>query len=359
MFLHGGDVWTSNINPKQIIDFSSNILPIVSPHVRRVIVRNLWRISRYPDISHSKIKKILANFEGVEESSVVVGNGSTQLIWTIPYLLRKNKTALILTPTFSEYERALKVAGYKIYFAPLSERRNFAVDVSQLLDTARELKPAITFICNPNNPTGTFLRKRPLLTLLTELTSKLVVVDEAFIFMLRDWKEETLSKIVAEFDNIIVLKSLTKVFGIPGLRVGYLISPSKLADRIRRLLYPWNINCFAQAFLEEFLGDFETVEKYFDKIWNFIAREKNYLAKGLRRMRFKVYPSTTNFILAKLTTTSLTSSLLTELLLKRGVLIRDCSNFRGLSNKFIRISLRERKDNSFLLKNLEEVLSGY
>jgi threonine-phosphate decarboxylase len=285
----------------------------------------------YPDPDNTKARTLLSEKLSVPKECILFGNGSCELIHTIAQL--RPKRAWIPYPTFTEYERAFSVRGIPIEFIGLEE--DFSLDFSKV----RAEEGDVVVLCNPNNPTGNFLF--PPEDVLDRWDA-ITVVDEAYI---QFTKEESLVKYAAEKENLIVLSSFTKSFSVPGLRIGYAVSNYNIIYELSQLLPFWNLNRLAEIavwYLVEERVDIEGVE-----------REREWLSEKLECLGLRVYPSVANFLLIELESPS---KELFEQLLERGILIRECSDFRGLSDRFIRVSVRDRKENEKLVREIEEVL---
>jgi len=268
------------------------------------------------------------------------------------------KTSLIPAPTFSEYERAAKSVKSKIQFLKLKEKDDFRLNLSHFSQIG---KADILFLCNPNNPTGNLILEdyRAIERLSNKSnscaqgTGKLLVVDEAFMDFLPNEKNHTLIWRAIENRNMIVLRTFTKFFCLPGLRIGYLIAHKEIINKLNRHRPPWNTNTFAQIAAELILND----KEYIKNTYRAIKEEREFLSGELAKINgLRFYPSVTNFLLIKIGDKDITSSVLVKKLIKRKILIRDCSNFRGLNNKFIRIAVRSHKENLKLIATLKEVL---
>lgn len=303
---HGGNIYKYG---KDIIDFSANINPLgLSKEIKRV---NLDRILHYPDPDSKELIKCIARYWRIGEENILLGNGSSELIYLIVYTFRPQKI-FIPVPSFSEYERAAKIAG----------RWNGGVE--------------LLFICNPNNPTGSLVK--------VPRFKGLKVVDEAFMDFLQDEDKHTMIWEATKNKKIIVLRTFTKFFAIPGLRLGYLIAHRDIIKRLKRYQPPWNINSLAQA-----VGIVLEDKEYIEKTRRFIEKERQFLFRELSKIKgLKPLPSVVNFILVEVDS----PAGLKEKLIQKGILIRDCSNFRGLNNRFIRIAVRKRSENIRLIEAL-------
>lgn len=346
---HGGNCLKQNI-----IDFSVNTNPLFFPEgLAEAISKNTGCILRYPDPSSGELKKKLAAFHGARPANITIGNGSIELIYLIPRAFEIKKS-LIAVPTFSEYEFALKLNGSKPVFFNTNEEEDFRVDCVKL--AASLPRSGALFLCNPNNPTGILLDDDEILRLLYSCRKRgtILILDEAFIEFV---KESGCSAVVSEAvknGSLIILRSLTKFFAIPGLRLGYAVGHEKIIARIAGLQYPWNVNGPAQLAGEKVLAD----KSYMDRTRAFVAKERQYLFERLGAIRgLKAYSSSANFILCKLQDAPIRDSKeLTRRLLRDNIYIRDCGNFRGLDNRFFRVAVRKRNDNNRLINSIKKAL---
>jgi len=344
-FLHGGNIYEARRKYKRkIIDFSANINPLgLSPKAKEIILKNLDKIPYYPDPKAEALIRKIAQYWGISEESILLGNGSVNLIYLITFAYRP-KTALIPEPIFSEYERASKTLGSKVKFLNLKEDDGFRLKCSYIP------KADVVFICNPNNPTGNIIVEK---SSIEKILAKLIVIDEAFMDFLPNEMDYTLVWHASKNENIIVLRSFTKFFALPGLRIGYLISHPKTVKRLKGFQPPWEINVLGQLVAEAVLDDRE----YIKETHKIISRERKFLFEEVKRIEgLRPYPSVTNFLLIKIEKDHMNSNMLKKGLIKRGILVRDCSNFRSLGNKFIRIAVRSHKENFYLLSVLKETL---
>ena len=354
MQIHGGNVAEIckkyNLKEDTIIDFSTNVNPLGFPKGVQVLLRREGaKIVRYPDTNSTELKKEIATRLDVNEKTILVGNGSTELIYLIPRVF-KPLCALIPIPTFIEYEKSLLSLECKLRYIPLKEEENFRVNIDEIIKLLPKMD--VVYLCNPNNPTGVLLPKNAVIHLIIKAEKRrtLVIIDEAFM----DFADnESVIAEVKRRKNLIVIKSLTKFFGIPGLRLGYLVSNSKIVDKISRHKEPWTVNILAQKAGISCFKD----EKFIMRTKRFIDRERKYLLTELNRLQgLKSYNSSTNYLLVKIVRSGLSSGKLYEKMAQQGLLIRDCRSFRGLGDKFVRIAVRGRRENNLLIKKLKEAL---
>lgn len=344
-FLHGGNVYEAEEKcGRRLIDFSANINPLgLPPRVKKAIIKNFDSILHYPNPNPRAITRKIAERWGISESNILLGNGSIEFIYLAVFALRP-KSVLVPVPTFSEYERAARSIGSKIRFLALRECEDFKLNLPPAI------REDVLFLCNPNNPTGNLIVEDS--EALARLRARMLLVDEAFMDFDADERRHTLVREAVRNKRIIVLRTFTKFFAIPGLRAGYLVAHRDIIDRLKRHQAPWNMNSLAQAAAELALGD----KDYVKKTYRLIEREREFLFNELLKIdKLKPYPSAANFILVKIEDKNLPSLLLAKKLAHKGVLVRDCSNFRGLTDRFIRIAVRNRSENVRLLKALGRI----
>lgn len=361
MHIHGGNIKEIakryGLREEKIMDFSANINPLgPSPKVIKVLKENLDKIARYPDPEAIKLRKELSEYLKVNPENIIAGNGAVELIHLICRALRPKK-ALIVVPTFSEYEFVLKSVGCKIQFFPLKPRDDFKLDIEEFLNNMKKIdlpRPCtqgrgLLFLCNPNNPTGQLISKSDMLKIIgvTRKRRIFVVIDEVFMDFVERAEAETLIYEAIERDNLFIIRSLTKFFALPGIRIGYGIGNKKLLQKLKDYKEYWSVNALAQIAGIAALRDRE----YIKKTKRLIPKEKKFLYHRLSKINgLKPYPPVTNFILCRLTS-KIDSKKLQERLLQRNILIRDCSSFRSLNNKYIRIAIRTHKENLHLINS--------
>jgi threonine-phosphate decarboxylase len=351
---HGGNVFDVarhlGVAPTEIADFSASINPLgPSAMVRKAIICSMDNLVHYPDCSHKELKQALADHHGLPPSNFVIANGSTELIYHLPVMLTGQR-ALIVSPSFSEYVRALGQQHWEAQHFILNHENNFSLDLEALEQKLSEGYDTL-YLCNPANPGGTLypLRVIEQIYSLCIASGTFLVLDEAFM----DFCEETSAKsFMVKGDNGIVLRSMTKFFGIPGLRLGYAIASSTLTERLDAMGGPWSVNTLALAAGVAALHDSEhnlrTIE--------YIRHERRILVERLSEFKqIKVFPSSVNYLLLQITDGMTSREIRDKLMLQR-ILIRDCASFTGLSNKFIRIAVRTAEENDRLVRGLKSVL---
>lgn len=358
--VHGGEVWEvmsrTGLRRDEILDFSANVNPLgPSPLALESVKNNLDCIPYYPDSDCNLLREAIAKYlGGVSRENVILGNGSTEIIHLFAEVfIERGDLALIPVPTFGEYEKAVRKMGGKPRYIRLS--RDFHIDLGSFLHQMEGAK--IIFLCNPNNPTSTLILHDSLLKIVEKAYEgdALVFLDESFIEFVDEEERFSMVSEVENYPNLFVLRSFTKVFGLAGLRVGYGVAHSEVASLLLRAKVPWNVNCLAQAAAIAALND----DEYLRRTWRLIKDEKAFLLRELRGIRgFKVYPAHANFILINIRDSGFTAAELKERLLKYGILIRDCSSFRGLDEYYIRVAVRTRWENEKFIKSLKDILNS-
>ncbi|MFH1394552.1 MAG: threonine-phosphate decarboxylase CobD [Candidatus Omnitrophota bacterium] len=346
-FTHGGNLYEAEKKyGKKLIDFSANINPLNMPEsLKNKLFDNFEKILNYPDPDNSKMIRKIADYWGIKENNILVGNGSVELIYLLANVY-KPRTAVIPVPTFSEYERALRLVKTDITFLRLKEKHQFCLEVP-----GNSANPDIFFVCNPNNPTGNLLIKNRKHAVIRH--QKCLVVDEAFMDFLPEQNKHTLVTEAVGNKRIVVLRSFTKFFAIPGLRLGYLVAHHDVIEKLKQYQLPWNVNFLAQIAGELVLEDTE----YALKTYDIIEKEKRFLLKQLSRFgTLQCFPSDANFILIKMTAKRHSSQDFKARLAKKGILVRDCKNFRTFKSQYIRIAVRSRKENLKLINAFKEEL---
>ena len=343
---HGGIFSIKHPNEK-IIDFSSNVNPLgCHPGVKKYLKKQLNQIHVYPDSESSKLRSNLKWFTGMNTSQILVGNGATEIIYNFcSTFVNKKSKVLIPCPTFSEYEKAAKFfGGNVISFKSL----NLNKDLSKFIQKIP--KHGIIFFCNPNNPTGEILSKKNMEQIVkaAQKKSSLVFVDETFIELVPD-SNPTLVKSIKSYDNLFILRSFTKSFGLAGLRIGYGLGSKQTIEILQRIKIPWNVNYIAQTAASAAL----CYSNFLEKSRKIIKKETLFLMSSLSKLEWlSCFHSSTNFILIK---TKINSKILQKKLLKKNILVRDCSTFCGLDENYIRIAVKNRNQNQLLVKALGEI----
>jgi threonine-phosphate decarboxylase len=350
---HGGNVFavarSLGIAPERIVDFSASINPLgMAPGVKQALGDCVERLLHYPDKDSAELKQCLAAYHGVNPAQLAVANGSTELIHLLPRVAG-GKRGLIVAPAFAEYASALERSGWEIDYLALSSADQFSFSLSALQEKLAGGYDLL-FICNPANPTGALIPKSTIAQVLELCRNHgtFLVLDEAFIDFCED---ESAKDLIGGYQRAVLLRSMTKFFAIPGLRLGYAIGAPETISAIASLQDPWSVNTAAQAAGVASLGDLD----YCERTRSYVDAQRDRLAAGLSALPcLKVFPSRANYLLAQISNGSSAAVLRTQLL-KQGVMIRDCSNFVGLDGSFFRVAVRLQKENDRLVQIIKEI----
>jgi threonine-phosphate decarboxylase len=355
---HGGNIYRAarerHCLPFELCDFSASINPLGPPAaVLRAIRKGLWKIEHYPDPDAYDLKLALGKQIGLPPDWFLVGNGSAELISLLPHGLGIRQ-ALVIGPTFSEYDTAVRQAGAVCTYCQADREQDYRPPIDRvMMQIQMERNIDAVFLCNPNSPTGHVVAKTELLPLIDVLNQLgcWAILDEAFGEFAPG---HSLLGVLSNYPRLVILRSCTKFFSIPGLRLGYLVGHPSVLELVRRRQVPWSVNALAQvaavAALEE-SGYRETSLRYIEK-------ERARLRAALCAIPgVEVFPSAANFLLLELSST-FTATALADRLRETGILVRDCSHVPGLNGRTIRIAVRRRRDNERLCRALEGILHG-
>ncbi len=328
-----------------LLDFSVNLNPLGPPKLKSVLTASYKYIGNYPDNRYLDFKKAAADYLNVSPDTIVPGNGSSELIRLFAEaVIEPEDKVIIPAPTFAEYEFQCRLLGAHIENVDYNDILNINIDNCKAV-----------FLCNPNNPTGKLLNRKDVLLLAEKCTSSEVFlfVDEAFI-ELADPKE-SIADVAACNDFVIVLRSLTKTFAVPGLRIGFAVASPLLAGLLNNIRLHWNMNSIAAVVGEKLLKD---NQDYLNMSLGLLKKEREWLTSKLAGIRgFRPYPSDTNFILIDIREFGLTSAELTGRMLRHGIIIRDCTSF-NLENH-IRVAVHKRNENRTLIGAFSSVITEW
>ena len=350
-WIHGGD-WAGFESEygREPLDFSANVSPLGLPDgVRAEAARALETADRYPDPLCRKLRAALSEHHGVPAESIVCGNGASDLICRLCRVLRP-KSAAVFVPGFAEYALALRAEGCAVTEIALSEAEGFRLTERQLERVPQNCE--LLFLCNPNNPTGLLTERETLYALLRLCRARgtVLAVDECFLDFCENAEDYSLVGELSQTPRLVILKAFTKTCAMAGLRLGYaLCASSSLAERLQCCGQPWPVSGIAQA--AGFAALCET--NYVNQVRALITSERPRMAAALTALGIRVVPGKANFLLFRCEDTALA-----EKLRARGVLIRDCANFTGLSKGWYRTAIRTAKENDALLSAIGEVLHG-
>ena len=389
MDFHGGNIYKifREKNIKEILDYSSNINPYGIPEsLKKRITENLEILERYPDPDYIELRQKLAHLNKVYISNIILGNGATEIIFLFMKVINPKKI-LIAAPTFGEYERAVKamkrvenssILGnsdkkkddenscgkqkIKIEYFELKENDDFKLNIHNLKNEL-EKKYDLLIMCNPNNPTGKFLKLDETEEILKECNkyNTKLFIDEAFIDFLKDGIKESIINTKEDKQNLFVTRAFTKFFAMPGLRLGYgIYFDKKLEKRISEKKEPWSVNNIAEMAGLTVLDD----TKYIEETLKWIAEEKTYVYEKLNEINgIKPYKTEVNFITVKIEDNFILKGLNVKILrgkmIEKGILIRDASNFKFLDERFFRLAIKNRKNNDRVIETLKKIFDDF
>lgn len=351
MNFHGGDIYSID---KKVLDFSSNINPLGVPEsFKKALIENINDFIKYPDINYTNLRNTIKEYLGINNVDYIVqGNGAIEIIYKAIGATRCNKV-FIISPTFSEYRRAVELNGVECEELDVFDNNYLSLNIDKLL--ARIENNSLVILCNPNNPTGTLTKKEIVCKLLTELKHKesTLIIDEAFIEFTPNYEQNTMTSLINKYDNLIIVRAATKFFGMPGIRLGYGITKNKVyMENIKKTLEPWNINTAAVIAGNTIFKDKEYIYK--SKKW--ISEERDFLFNKLKEFKeLTVFKSNANFHLLKINREDINAYDLKELLINEGILIRVPKGFYKLSNSYFRLAIKDRKSNEFLITKLKKI----
>ncbi|MCH4008631.1 pyridoxal phosphate-dependent aminotransferase [Companilactobacillus sp.] len=334
-----------------ITDFSANINPLGVPEkLLSSIQKSLSNLIYYPDVNYQNLRQNLAQLYQYDMNKIWVGNGSVDLIFNIIEILN-SKNALLLAPTFGEYEHAFTKSGAEITHYFLKEENDFNLDVNELINFLKNDHSIDTIcLCNPNNPTGTLVNKFQLRQLTSYCNDNGIwlIIDEAFNDFIANKQDYTFAGEINEDDSVVIIKSLTKYYAIPGLRLGMALLPNKqFLNTLIDYCEPWSVNTFAAELGPEVFND----QDYAKKTADWLQNEKNFLEAELSHIpNLKMYPSAVNYYLLHCDTFDLYQELLDA-----GILIRNCDNYVGLTQGYYRIAVKSHAENQLLVEQLNKL----
>ncbi len=352
---HGGNIKQIcdkyGLSPDEIIDFSASINPLGCPEVvRKAVSEQFNDILHYPDSQCTDLRKTIAEKIPCNESNVIVGNGSNELFYLIPRALKPAK-GVLLQPTFGEFKDAFYNSNVEVVEI-INDDKEFSV-MNTNISRLKSIKDGMVFLCNPNNPTGQLTRKEDIIELVNANPKRMIVIDEAFMDFVEDDEKYSVIKDAPLLENLIVVRSLTKFYGFPGLRLGYLVTNESIANKLMRYKEPWTVNTIAQVAGIAAIND----KEFAANTHEYVSGEKIFLYDGLTKISgIHPFQPTVNFILVRIEDSGITLSKIQNLLLKNNILIRNCSNFVGLDEKYFRVAVKTREDNQKLLNALKLIM---
>jgi threonine-phosphate decarboxylase len=357
VLVHGGNLKELSASTGKDIsdlkDFSSNINPLGPPEgLLEYLNQNIKELILLPEYDSAAAKSFISELTGTDRKRIVPGSGTTEFIHRLPETL-KPENVLIAGPTYSDYEKACAIRNIGTEYIFLDKEKGFTGNWDLLEKKVKNFQ--MVFICNPNNPTGSLTDKNLLIDLIKKNRKTFFVIDETYLPFEKEFYKTTLAH--EDLDNLYVLLSFSKIFTLPGLRLGFLILPSSSDPKIYDL--PWKVNAVASGVCSYLKENIEMTKKFLKKTWGFIENEKEFFLSDLSLRKHLDFINENNiYTLAKLKKSEKNSNKIFEALLEKGIVIRDCSNIIGLGSDYIRFSFKTHEDNILLKKELLKILDG-
>jgi L-threonine-O-3-phosphate decarboxylase len=356
--VHGAEVLgaaeESGLLPQDILDFSSSVNPLgPSKKALEAAKKAFSQIAAYPDSNSNELRQVIAgHFSGLSKSNVVVGNGSTELMYLFAEVfLQKGDKAVMPAPTFGEYESAVRKTGETPKFVKLG--KTFNIEAEAFI---RELAGAkLVFLCTPNNPTSKLIPQETLKSIIEAALEQdtFVFLDEDFLEFVENEKALTMIGKISKYPNLFILRSFTKIFGLTGLRVGYGIANEEIINVLSCAKIPWNVNCLAQAAAVAAFKD----EEHLRVTRELIKKEKAWLQGEFEKFEsFKFSNPDANFFFVDIRKSGLTAAEIKSKMLKQGILIRDCTSFKGLDEFYIRVAVKTHMENERLIEAFKGII---
>ncbi len=360
--VHGGDLDEISreygIEKSSILNFSGNVNPLGLPlSVKKAIAENVELAEGYPDVSYVALRAAIAEYTGADAENIVTGNGSTELITAVIKAVMPKK-AVLISPAYSEYLRVLDSIGCETKLSPLSEENDFMPDISALPITD---ETDMLVICNPNNPTGSYLTADETEEIVKRCKALgcFVMTDETYVEFSDPQKRISAVELTKKYDNIAVIRGTSKFFACPGLRLGYAVIGSRdivgrdIVGSVNAAKDLWSVNVFA-----ELAGCVMFTDRGFiNATTELINTERQRFIDELGSIEgLKLYPTQSNFFLAEILG-ELTSREVFLALIKKNILIRDAKDFPFLNEKFIRFCILSHEENTLLIEALKELLN--
>jgi threonine-phosphate decarboxylase len=358
--VHGGNVYEVALQlgcpPESILDFSASINPLgPPPGLEEKFNQYYRRLQSYPDINNRDLVEAAARFHECHPNQIAVGNGSTELLYWLPKALNIRK-ALVILPTFGEYPKAFELQSVQLDKLITLPQNHFQPTAEQLEAVCASSSPEAILITHPGSPSGTLLTPEVRTWLLRKSRKEGVfcIVDEVFIDFC---EKESFKNFLKETPQLILIRSMTKFYGIPGLRLGYILASESVAGRLRYYLPPWSVNTLAQI-AGVFCFEQETYQR---KTLELIAQEREKFSSALESTKgLKVFPGKANYLLIEMDEAFPPAvGLRRDLLQSNRILIRDCSSFEGMGNHYARLAIRLPEENQRLLEALILWVNSY
>ncbi|MGD8268230.1 MAG: aminotransferase class I/II-fold pyridoxal phosphate-dependent enzyme [Desulfobacterales bacterium] len=353
---HGGNIYQLarelGCDPTEIVDMSSNVNPLgPPPELMDHLKAHLGCIKALPEVAAESMERMFADHNRIDANQVMAGSGTTQMIYDLPRALEMRE-ALIVGPTYVDYADGCRLGNVACRFAHARESDHFKVDADRLRE---QIAPVdAVYICNPNNPTGQLIDADAIRELCQDFPRQQFIVDESYLPFVKHHAHHSLLR--DRPANALVLTSMSKIFRIPGLRVGFIVGEAGAIQRLRHLAPPWSVNSLAQTAVRFLLTNEPLSRNFIARTQAFIAAERGFMIDALAALTdLRIYPSHTSFFILRLPEPYRAVAVCRALSADR-ILVRDCTNFEGLSERFVRISLKTTDVNRQCVALLQALL---
>lgn len=355
---HGSDIEVIakkyNMSVDSIVPHASNVNPMgMSPMAKQALLDNVEAISAYPERDYATLREHISNYTKADPNNMILGSGTSDLI-RLTFETVKPERTLIVGPTYGEYARMAALAGSETNTYMLQNLDDFELDVDMFLKNLNDTIDML-ILCNPNNPTSKLIPKGQLDVILDACLSHdiFVMIDEAYIEFVKDTELATAISLTRKYENLIVLRSVSKFFAAPGIRFGYAItSNSDFLEAAGNAKMPWNVNtfaCIAGVMFED--------EHYINLTKSLMQTERNLIYSAMSsRKTIKVFKPDANFLLIKLLKEDQTSADVFDYCIQKGLMVRDCSDYEGLGNKFVRFCFLKPEQNDKMVNTILEIV---
>lgn len=349
---HGSDLekieQIYGIKKENITSFSANVNPLgISFRLKDTLASHLDAITTYPDREYTDLRKAIGKYVDTDYEHIIVGNGSSELI-SIIIQIKKPKKACIIGPTYSEYEREIHISGGLCHYFPLKEEEDFHLNIKELCETLKK-DTDLLILCNPNNPTSTVISTKEMREILDVCKQNdiLVMVDETYIEFTDNMEKITAVPLTEIYNNLVILRGISKFFAAPGLRLGYAICGDlDFIREINQKKNPWTINSLAAIAGEIMFSD----EEYINQTKTLISSERTRICEKLKQCKgLKIYPCNANFVLVRSLDNNITADDIFDAAIKQNLMIRNCSSFPFLNNQYFRFCFMDPEKNDELL----------
>ena len=300
-----------------------------------------FQANLYPDSDSKVLREKMSVYYGCKAENIMVGNGSSEIISTVinAYCDKKDKV-ISFVPSFSMYQTYCDLCGAE--YVGIEYEKDYTQNIDKLIDAANEINPKIVILCNPNNPTGLLSTREEVIKLLDNVKNSLIILDEAYV----DFSENSVVDLIDKYENLVIMRTMSKAFGLAGLRVGTMIAKVETINYVWKVKAPYNINILSQYAAEQALDNLDRVDDYIKEV-KMLRKE---LSESLKELDFTVYTSGANFIFVKPPVDNLF-----EKLMSCGVLIRKIKYNEGVYN---RITVGTKEENDILVEEIKNIVGG-